>query len=118
MGALGLGPSGFTRGGKNEKKKFFLSKRKKKGKENKRNRERERKKERKKRKRSEKERTNERKRGQERKKVSQHDERGAMQFQAQAGAKGKKTFRARGAKLMTKRDKNNEHFRTYFIFGI
>ena len=48
-------------------------------------------------------------------KVSQHDERGAMQFQAQAGLKGRKL---RGAKLKAKRDKNNEHFQFYFIFGI
>ena len=49
-------------------------------------------------------------------KVSQHDERGAMQFQAQAGAQGNENFR--GAKLTTKRDKNIEHFKTYLIFGI
>ena len=64
-------------------------KRKKKGKEKKQI---ERKKERKKRKRREKERKYERKRGQKEKiKVGQHDERGAMQFEAQAGAQGKKT---------------------------
>ena len=62
-------------------------------KERKRNREKEieRKKENK-RERREKERKNERKRGKKDKiKVSQHDERGAMQFQAQAGTQGKKT---------------------------
>ena len=39
-----------------------------------------------------------------------------MQFQAQAGVQGKKT--SGGAKLTAKRDKNNEHFQTYFIFAI
>ena len=64
-----------------------MPKRKKKGEETEREKE-----WKKKGKRREKERKSERKRDKKEKiKVSQHDERGAMQFQAQAGAQGKKT---------------------------
>ena len=75
-------------------------KERKKGKENK---QKERKNERKKRKRREKERKNEKKEGarKEKIKVSQHDERGAIQFQALAGAQGEENFR--GAKLTAKK---------------
>ena len=51
-------------------------------------------------------------------KVSQHDERDAMQFQAQAdkpGLKGRKLQGHQG--WQRKEPKNNEHFQTYF-FGI
>ena len=49
-------------------------------------------------------------------KVNQHDKRGAMQFQTQAGAQGKKTsgapnWRRKEIKIMN-------IFQTYFIFGI
>ena len=48
-------------------------------------------------------------------KVSQHDLR-SCSFRRKLGLKGKNF---RGAKLIAKRDKNNEHFQTlYFIFGI
>ena len=78
-------------------------KRKKKGKEKK-----QREKERKKRKRREKDRKNERNRGQERKNKGKSTRRKL----------GSREENFRGAKLTAKRDKNNEHFQTYFIIGI
>ena len=79
-GLWGPGSSGVIKGGPKKKEKRKEKKQK------------ERKKERKKRKRREKDRQKMKERGskKEKIKVSQHDERGAMQFHAQAGLKGRK----------------------------
>ena len=99
----GPGSPGSQKGRQKERKK-----------ERKRNGERE--KGRKKRKRRKKSRKNERNRGQERKiKVSEHDERGDMQFQAQAGLKGR---RLQGRSIDGEKENKLLNCQTYFPFGL
>ena len=85
----GLGPPGSPKGRQKERKK----KRKRKERERGKNRKKEEKEGNKKKKREERERERERERARKKKerKLNQYDERGAMQFQVQAGAPGKKT---------------------------